>query len=301
MYNPEKPYKESVLEAIKKTWQSSHCQVIPSYPYPYIIKTHNCKYEIDHTDGIGTKGLLHWRHRTFKNAVIDALAMNINDLLAARATPYKLQNHLIVPEDDEAITEIIGHLAEECCKYGLVITGGETSVQNNLRGMDLSITMTGFLRKPVKNRFSTGDILIGLPSTGIHSNGLTFAREVLGDDPDLLEPTKIYWDIWPYLDDVNGIVHIAGGGFKRILEAMEPNQGALLSWNKRPKVFDKLWERTEDSYAMYTRYNCGIGMVLSVPKENIAKKLKGVVLGEVTDKPGLTICSMFDGSIFKVG
>ena len=129
MYNPTKPYKKKISEFIKQTWETPYISVSEG-AYPVIKKKFSYP-EIDHTDGIGTKGIYHWQEGTFKNAVIDALAMNLNDLAVVRAMPYKLQNHIMVPEEDERILEIIKTLVEECKKRNIAITGGENSFHNN--------------------------------------------------------------------------------------------------------------------------------------------------------------------------
>src|SRR3990167_10458658 len=85
MYDPIKPYKKQILDAIKKTWKTPFVTV-KSGVYPVITKKFDFP-EVDHTDGIGTKGYYHWKAGTLKNAVIDALAMNLNDLAMARAVP----------------------------------------------------------------------------------------------------------------------------------------------------------------------------------------------------------------------
>ena len=137
MYDPTKPYKGNILNLIKKTWDSSPLTVTPGYN---TIFQRNFSFpEVDHTDGIGTKGYFHWKMRTFKNAVLDSLAMNLNDLVLSRAKPFKLQNHIMLPLDDHlAILEIIETFVEECVKRGIAITGGETSVHSNLDGLEIS-------------------------------------------------------------------------------------------------------------------------------------------------------------------
>lgn len=194
MYDPIKPYKKNILELIKKTWETPYVSVKDGI-YPVIEKKFQ-HLEIDHTDGIGTKGFYHWQQGTFRNAVLDALAMNLNDLAIARAVPYKLQNHITVPEEDERILEIIKALSEECEKRKIAITGGENSFHDNINGLDITITISGFIKEPKLNRFEIGDTLIGVRSNGLHSNGFTKVREIFnkGYRPEFVEPTKIYLD-----------------------------------------------------------------------------------------------------------
>ena len=127
MYNPTKPYKSQILAEIKKTWRTPYVDIRADV-YP-IVKNKFSLPEVDHTDGIGTKGIYHWQKRTFRNAVLDALAMNLNDLALVRAVPYKLSNHIFMPKDDNiAILAIVRALSQECQKRKIAITGGETSV-----------------------------------------------------------------------------------------------------------------------------------------------------------------------------
>ena len=100
MYNTTKPYIPKILDLIK-----------------------DCKKDIPaSTDGIGTKGVYHWRQRTFRNAVLDALAMNLNDMAVIRAKATGLHNHIMIPQDDEeAILEIVDNLAEECRRRNILI------------------------------------------------------------------------------------------------------------------------------------------------------------------------------------
>src|SRR3989344_8357563 len=87
-YEPSKPYKQAILDLIRTTWETPYVSVRPG-THPIIQKKFSSP-EVDHTDGIGTKGVYHWRAGTFHNAVIDSLAMNLNDLAVMRAVPYKI-------------------------------------------------------------------------------------------------------------------------------------------------------------------------------------------------------------------
>lgn len=309
MYDPTKPYKEAIQEAIQKTWRSEHASAaqLPGSPYPLIMRNNLRAYsqEVDHTDGIGTKGILHMRHRTFAAAVQDALAMNLNDLLVMRATPYKLQNHLTLDSDDQdAILEVISSLSEECIKRKIILTGGETSIHDTMQGMDLSITVTGFAGAE-QNEFCVGDKLIGLRSTGIHANGFTLARQYLGiNRKDLTIPTRIYWDdvnMWKGAihKSLHGMVHIAGGAWSRLLGILTDNQCVTLNqWPSLP-IFDELYGHVQDDKIMYKVFNCGMGMVLSVAPEDaedVASLLDANIIGEVAEGPkAVRIHSIFTG------
>ncbi len=303
MYDPTKPYKRQILELIKQTWETPYVSVKKDV---YSVLKRKFSYpEVDHTDGIGTKGIYHWRKRSFRNAALDALAMNLNDLALIRATPYKLQNHIIIPEDDkEAILEIISVLAEECKKRGIVITGGETSVHNNINGIDISATVSGFIKDYKPNRFECGDVLIGIKSNGLHSNGFTRVREIFGNEyrPEFIEPTEIYLDKILELNkhfDIHGMMHITGGAYTKLKDLLN-NADAILNRNHKLQpqaIFRDLYNRGVSDEEMYKTFNCGIGFILSAPKQesdDIVSELKGDVIGEVISGTGkVKIHSMF--------
>lgn len=304
MYNPTKPYKNKILRLLNKTWKTPFVLVTADI-YPTIQKKFDYP-EIDHTDGIGTKGVYHWQKGTFKNAVIDALAMNLNDLAMARAIPYKLQNHIIVLEDNhEAILKIIKALSRECRKRKIAITGGETSIHNNLKGMDISMTISGFIPKLRPNSFRTGDILVGIKSNGLHSNGFTKVREIFGKKfrPEFIIPTKIYLDQILELDKrvkINGLIHITGGAFTKLKQILPQNCDAIITRDhtlKPHKIFYELYKRGVSDKEMYKTFNCGIGFIFSVSPKEINKILpqkEMAIIGHIVPGGGnIRIGSMF--------
>lgn len=304
MYNVTKPYRYKIKELIQSTWDTPWVSIQDGV---YSLITKKFDYpEVDHTDGIGTKGEYHWQHKTIKNAVIDALAMNLNDLILMGAVPYKLQNHIIIPEDDhKAIEEIVSCLVEECRKRDIAITGGETSIHNNTTALDLSITISGFVREVRFNQFQEGDVLIGIASSGLHSNGFSKVRAVFGDVfyPELTEPTRIYSDeLLPLLSkyQINGMMHITGGAFTKLKDLL-PGLNAVITKNHRllpQKIFHKLYASGISDEEMYSTFNCGIGFVLSTPKE-YAQVLTGLIkdsdiIGMITKgESGVIIQSAF--------
>src|SRR5581483_1495361 len=141
-YDTTKPYKAKIKDLIKRTWQTTFCSLNENG----VIGLISNYATIDHVDGIGTKGYYHWNGRTFRNAVLDALAMNLNDLSMFGAIPLKLLDHVFLPEDDhDAFLEIVESLVHECCQRDIAIVGGESAVHMNMNGMDISIAMTGIV------------------------------------------------------------------------------------------------------------------------------------------------------------
>src|SRR3989344_3345971 len=208
MYDSTKPYKERVLELIRQTWETPHVSVREG-----LVHKKFSLPEYHHSDGIGTKGIYHWQKRSLGNAVLDAMAMNLNDLAMVCAKAYAIIDHLLVPEDDkDAICEIIQRMADECKLRNIAITGGETAIHNNMQGLEISMTMLGFVEKPKPNKFNLGDILIGIKSNGLHSNGFTKVREVFGEEyrEEFTRPTEVYYDEIHRLNDlmeINGMMH----------------------------------------------------------------------------------------------
>ncbi len=305
MYDPVKPYKHRILKEIKSTWRTPYVKV-SSGLYPIIEKKFSFP-EIQHTDGIGTKGMYHWKQRTFKNAVLDALAMNLNDLAMVGAVPYALQNHITLPKDDHrAILEIVSNLSQECRKRKIAMTGGETSIYGGTHGMDLSITLSGFLPKMFRNQCQVGDVLIGVKSNGLHSNGITKVREVFGTKyrKEFTEPTRIYLDeILRLLRQcrVHGMMHITGGAFAKLKDILDGSDAVVHQPAKlKPqRIFQELYKRGVDSKKMYTTFNCGIGFVISLPQREVRNALVIVtgaeVIGSVAKgKNRVLVVSAFD-------
>lgn len=295
MYDSTKPYKKEILKLIQKTWETPYVSV-----KNHVVKKRFSFPEYHHSDGIGTKGIYHWQKRTFKNAVLDVLAMNLNDLLLTNAKPYALLNHLFLPQDDKkAILEIITYLSKECKKREIAILGGETAIHNDMKGMELSITMLGFIARPKENKFKIGDVLIGIASNGLHSNGFTKVREIFGNKikPEFIAPTFIYFDtIFPLLSkfDIHGMSHITGGAFTKLKDFLI-NADAIIKRNHKLKpqpVFKELHKKGVTDKEMYRTFNCGIGFILSVsPKEankivSRIKDFKADIIGEIIPGTG---------------
>lgn len=295
MYDPTKPYRKEILRLIQKTWNTPFVSVKAN-----ITKKKFSFPEFAHSDGIGTKGIYHWKKRTFKNGVLDALAMNLNDMLMMNAQPYAILNHLFLPEDDKrAILEIIGYLSKECRKRKIAILGGETAIHNDMEGMELSMTMLGFVKKPKENGFRGGDILIGIESNGLHSNGFTKIREIFGKKikPEFTAPTFIYFDkIFPLIEEFNihGICHITGGAFTKLKGLLNSADIKVKRTHnlRPPKIFKELYKKKISDKEMYKIFNCGIGLILSTyPKEAIRilrqiKNFKADIIGEVISGNG---------------
>lgn len=308
MYKPSKPYKQKIIREIQKTWRTPYASIYFN-TYPIIQKKFSYP-EVDHTDGIGTKGVYHWKAGTFRAAVIDALAMNLNDLAIVRAVPYKLSNHITVPVEDERVYQIIQELVRQCLKYKIAIVGGENSFHDTTEGLDISMTVSGFVKNPQLNQFQVGDVLIGLKSSGLHANGFTLVRKLFRKKmrPEFTKPTAIYSDILLKLaerHEIHGMMHITGGAFTKIKDILGGGLDAHIFHPrtlKPQKIFFDMYKKGFSNKTMYSTFNCGIGFVLGVPRremKQVTTSLKGTaVIGEVTSGTGqVNILSAFNGRL----
>ncbi len=243
------------------------------------------------TDGVGTKlklAFLLGRHGTVG---IDLVAMSVNDVLAQGAEPLFFLDYFACGKLDQGVAvQVIRGIAEGCEQAGCALIGGETA---EMPGMypageyDLAGFCVGVVEKDRIINGSdivAGDALIGLASSGAHSNGYSLIRRILGEDKPasgladtLMEPTRIY--VKPVLKliaavPVKGLAHITGGGLVGNVPRMLP-QGMRAVLRKkmwpRPQLFAWLQQNgnvAEDE--MHRVFNCGIGMVLAVAREHLA-------------------------------
>ena len=283
MYDTTKPYTSRITELIRRTWDTPYVSVDMSSHPVFTERKSILNYpKVDHVDGIGTKGVYHWKQRTLGYAIDDALRQNLNDLATVRAIPYKLQDHILIEKDDHAaILEIVEALSDECVRRSIAITGGETAIHDNMEGLDISISVSGFVRDKKQNRPQAGDTLVGFRSAGLHASGFTRVREIFGDEyrEEFTEPTKMYMDEIARLDgmfDIHAMWHLTGGAYTRL--RIPYRDVFIVNHDLRPhEVFYELYKRGMPrsqitDKQMYKTFNCGVGFVVAVSSED-AKKL----------------------------
>ena len=259
------------------------------------------------TDGCGTKvklAILMDKHDTIG---IDAVAMCVNDIICCGAKPLFFLDYIACGKNvPEKIAEIVGGVAEGCVQSGAALIGGETAEHPGLMPVD-EYDLAGFAvgivdkKKIIDNtRMQAGDVVIGLASTGIHSNGFSLCRKVFNIDqnPDslyvkredlggksvaeaLLVPTRIYVkSILALLEqvDVKGISHITGGGFyENIPRSIPDGLGAKIDKSavRVLPIFDVIAkEGNIPERDMFNTYNMGVGMSVVVPAEQVEKALE---------------------------
>ncbi|MDZ7687373.1 MAG: phosphoribosylformylglycinamidine cyclo-ligase [Halobacteriales archaeon] len=269
------------------------------------------------TDGVGTKILVAEAMDDYSTVGIDCVAMNVNDLIAMNVEPLAFVDYLVVDEPDDRVSAEIGEgLAEGAERADVRVVGGETAVMPEVvDGVDLAGSCVG-VASPEDvidgSRVEPGDALVGIPSNGVHSNGLTLARKALtGGDAEayhdevpykdatvgeeLLEPTRIYTEVLELTrdaHDVRGTAHITGGGFTN-LERVADARFVVDSPLPAQPIFDLIAERGEVAEdEMYRTFNMGTGFVLVVPDDEAdetAEAVEGDVIGHVEDGEGVVV------------
>ncbi|WP_010476926.1 phosphoribosylformylglycinamidine cyclo-ligase [Thermococcus zilligii] len=267
------------------------------------------------TDGVGTKVLVAEAVGKFDTIGIDMIAMNVNDLLCVGAEPVALVDYLAVREPDEKVfSEIARGLYEGARQAGIAIVGGETAVMPDLiNGFDLAGMAIGIIgdKKVITGEaIRPGDAVIGISSSGIHSNGLTLARKLLipkyGLDYEyegkklwewLLEPTRIY--VRPVLEllksvNVHGLAHITGSGLLNLRRLT--NYGFSLEMPPMGGIFRLIHDSGVPLEEMFRVFNMGVGMMAIVPREEKEEALEvlnryyeSFELGTVTREPGIRV------------
>lgn len=303
MYDPTKPWKKQILDIIKVTFETRYARRIDDLIY---VKTPYHEYpEYHHPDGVGTKPF-YYDLAENPEFVLDAYRMNSNDMLLKRAVPYALTDHLILCRDDSAfICSAMTTLANECAKNSIIISGGETAIHDTARHSEMSIAMIGFVMHSVENMLRKGDALIGVASSGLHANGFTLVRRLFEYTlrKEFVTPTVDYYPHMMKLDSsyhIHAFVHITGGGYARILDAIPCDVNALIRRSylflRQPIFHDIRSLGHLSDKEMYQTFNCGIGLIVGVPKAAaevckrfIQKKFPCDIIGEVISGRGHVI------------
>ncbi len=280
------------------------------------------------TDGVGTKLKIAFLLDKHDTIGIDAVAMCVNDVLAQGAEPLLFLDYVAVGKNrPEVVESIVAGVAEGCRQAGCALVGGETAEMPGMyapEDYDIAGFTVGAVEKDELidgSKVAEGDVLVGIPSTGVHSNGCSLVRKIVADaDLDLaarypetgdktlgetlLTPTAIY--VRPVLAmmkaaDVHGVAHITGGGFdENIPRILGEGLGAEIeegSWEILP-VF-RLLERCGGipHREMFNIFNMGIGMVVAMSETDVPKALESLqasglkpsVIGKVVKGNGVTI------------
>ena len=282
-----------------------------------------------HTDGVGTKVLVAQEMRKFDTVGIDCVAMTVNDLICLGAEPVALLDYLALEkEDDELVAQLSRGLVVGATDARVAIVGGETAVVGDLLkgvdgyGFDLVSMGVGVVKKAALvdgSAIREGDAVVGIASSGLHSNGYTLARRIVtGKNMDeeveelgetlgeaLLKPTRIY--VQPTLQalrrrEVHGIAHITGGAFSKMTRLVSGRKLQFklsrLEAESAPPIFGFLRREGRLSDAeMYRTFNMGVGLCLVTPRGEVDAVLRdygrlgfdGREIGEVKRGEGVVV------------
>src|SRR5262245_24379486 len=258
------------------------CELPKKYKQPVLVSG---------TDGVGTKLKLAFALNRHDTIGIDLVAMSVNDILTSGAEPLFFLDYYVCERLDVRVaTQVVRGIAAGCEQAGCALIGGETAEHPDAFPQD-EYDLAGFALGVVEKErivdgrsIVPGDALLGLGSSGPHSNGFSLIRRIIGEErlssnltDSLMEPTRIY--VKPVLKllgavPVRGIAHITGGGLVGNVPRILP-LGTRAVINKaawpRPELFRYLQQTgnvAEDE--MWRVFNCGIGMVLVVPRDKVA-------------------------------
>jgi phosphoribosylformylglycinamidine cyclo-ligase len=247
------------------------------------------------TDSVGSKLMLSRRAGKLRWAGMDLAAHCIDDVLCSGAEPLFLLDYVAASRIDlDQVAELVEGAAEVCRAAGCALIGGETAELPGIYRedeLDFAGTCVGIVARGDLidgSRCSPGDVVIGLPSDGIHTNGFSLVRGLVGDeafDADLLlTPHRLYLDEVRALRatvDVKALAHVTGGGILGNLSRVLPTGvEARIDWDswERPPVFDWLAEQGVEEDELRRVFNLGVGMCAVVPEPPAG----AVVIGELT-------------------
>jgi phosphoribosylformylglycinamidine cyclo-ligase len=248
------------------------------------------------TDGVGSKLVLSRRAGRLRDAGRDLAAHCIDDVVTTGAEPIFLLDYVAANELDlEQVAELVEGAAEVCREAGCALLGGETAELPGVyreEELDFAGTCVGIVERERLidgSRCEAGDVVLGLPSSGLHTNGFSLVRRLVGEgdfDADLLlTPHRLYLDDVRALRaqaDVKALAHVTGGGILGNLTRMLPEcVGVEIDWDawQRPPVYAWLDEQGVEEEEQRRVFNVGIGMCAVVPERDAGA---GTVIGRLT-------------------
>lgn len=289
-----------IKNAVRSTYRAEVLGDLGGFGGLFKLKNYDEPILVSGTDGVGTKLKIAFMLDKHDTIGQDAVAMCVNDILVQGAEPLFFLDYLAVGKLEPArVAEIVGGVAKACKDSGCALIGGETAEMSgfykngeyDIAGFAVGVVEKKNLITPA--RVKVGDILIGLPSSGLHSNGFSLVRKIVFEHKnfkatdkipeiektigeELLTPTRLYPStclpiIQKFGDKLHGMVHITGGGFyDNIPRALAENCGVEVEINwEVPKIFSLLqsWGNV-DWHEMFRTFNCGIGMILIVDENS---------------------------------
>lgn len=257
------------------------------------------------TDGVGTKLEIAFKNKKYDTVGIDCVAMCVNDILCHGAKPLFFLDYIACGKlEAEVASDLVKGISDGCVESGCALIGGETAEMPGFYS-DGEYDMAGFAvgiadKDKIINgsKIKAGDKLIGIASSGVHSNGYSLIRKVFPDLNEefngeevwktLITPTKLY--VKPVLKllesyEIKGMAHVTGGGFIENVPRMFNGGEFTAVINKDsyplPSIFERIIEKGVDKDHMYNTFNMGIGFVLAVNEADVSPIIKALVeMGE---------------------
>jgi phosphoribosylformylglycinamidine cyclo-ligase len=324
-----------IKNAVKATYNDNVLTSLGSFGSAFNLKSIISEYDnpvlVQSTDGVGTKLMIAKRMDMFKGIGKDVVSNNVNDMLCMGAKPITFLDYIgcenLQPDQME---DIVVGMANECKEYGIALVGGEMAEMPGVYVQD-EVDVVGFVTGVVEQgkvitgqRIVEGDVLVGLESSGLHTNGYSMVRKIIFDmshidlwtkpaelggitiGEALLESHRNYTTpITTAIEqgiDIKGLSHITGGGFiENIPRILPSGLGAKINKNSYevPALFSYLASLVDiEERELYKTWNMGIGMIAVVTKEESQKLVdiinsitdqKAFIIGEVTGSEGVEI------------
>ena len=267
------------------------------------------------TDGVGSKVLIANEMKKWDTVGIDCIAMNVNDILAIGAEPVAFVDYLALEKHDEGFASQIGEGLRKGAEFSrMSIVGGETAtLPDIIKGFDLAGTCLGIVKKDKVisgEKIQVDDVLVGIPSSGVHSNGYSLVRKIVDESghsykdsfpynksttigDELLIPTRIYMEVLDVIKhcDIHGLAHITGSGLLKLQRITD--LGFDISDPIEPNNIFKFLQQAGnvDELEMYKTFNMGMGFLIVLPQKDAAKAVEltgGKVVGRIT-KSGIRV------------
>jgi phosphoribosylformylglycinamidine cyclo-ligase len=272
---------ESIVDRLRSAIESTGAEGFGGFAGLYPLDQE--RFLAASTDSVGSKLMLARRAGRLRWAGMDLAAHCINDVLCTGAEPLFLLDYVAANRiDEEQVVELIEGAAEVCRQAGCVIVGGETAELPGIyqeHELDFAGTCVGIVERGRLidgSRCEAGDLVVGFPSSGLHTNGFSLVRALVGEgefDADLLlAPHRLYLDTvreLRALADVRALAHVTGGGILgNLSRVMPPQLEARIDWEswERPAVFHWLADQGVDEAELRRVFNLGIGLCAVVPE-----------------------------------
>lgn len=320
-----------IKSAVKATYNNNVLTSLGSFGSAYSLKSIINKYTdpvlVQSTDGVGTKLIIAKMMDNFATIGQDVVSNNVNDMLCMGAKPITFLDYIGCSKlDPDQMATIVQNMASECVKIGVALVGGEMAEMPGVYvdgEVDVVGMVTGIVEKDkiiTGQNIATGDVVIGLASSGLHTNGYSLARKAIFeiakmsvfDEPSelngltigevLLAPHRNYYEpINEILSKnivIKGMAHITGGGFVENIPRIIPETVDVeidTGSYKIPAIFDLIQQIGQvEKLEMYRTFNMGIGMILVVDRKNVAEIL--TLANECEDQEAFVIGVVVEGN-----